>query len=240
MKRIFLWPLILAVLSGCSTTRMMADRQYQERPRLETSLFKGDQDYISEDAVQRVLNSSIQLPARSKVAIFRYVGSEDEGSAVRYYGYYYWRTEAYIKAQQALVDVLQENLLGTGRVSEATVLPSMLVSPQPSITMLRQAAVRLQADLLLVFRITSDVYYDFNLLSKDRVKAYSSCEVLLFDVRTGIIPFTTIVSRDVLRNRTSREIASAEATRVAEQEASLMAMTDVATELAKFLRSVRQ
>lgn len=239
MKKLVIGVLILALASGCSTPRLMADRQYQERPRLETSLFKGDQDYISEDAVHKVLNSSIQLPARAKVAIFRYVASEDDASAIRYYGYYYWRTESYIKAQQQLIDVLQEHLLGTGRVSEATTLPSMLVSPQPSITMLRQAAVRLQADLLLVFRLTGDSYYDFNLLSTDRVKAYSTCEVLLFDVRTGIIPFTTIISRDILRDRTRQEVAGAEASKLAEQEAALLAITDVATELAEFLRSVR-
>jgi hypothetical protein len=218
----------------------MANRQYQERPILESSLFKGDQDYVSEEAVQRILSSSIQLPPRAKVAIFRYEGGEEERAAISYYGYYYWRTEGYIKAQQELVDSLQSGLLSSGRVSEATTLPSMLVPAQPSITMLRQAAVRLQADLLLVFRITSDAYYDFNLLNRDRVKAYSTCEVLLFDVRTGIIPFTTIVSRDVLRDRSRQEVAAADATRGAKQEASLMAITEVATELAGFLRSIRQ
>ena len=231
--------LSVALLTGCSTSRLLVDQEYQERPSLETSLFRGDQDYISEEAVQQILAGRIEIPQRAKVAIFRYQGAEEAFYARSAYGYSYWRTEAYIKAQEELVDVLQSALDNSGRVSEATILPSMLVPTRPSITMLRQAAVRLQADLLLIYRITSDVYSDYSLFSRHRVKAYSSCEALLFDVRTGIIPFTTIVSRDVLREKTSEDVANSEVARLAQHEASLEAIRFVGVELAEFLRDIR-
>lgn len=240
MRSITVLAVLVALVTGCTTSRLMVDQEYQERPTLETSLFRGDQDYISEEAIEQILSGRIEIPRRAKVAIFRYQGGEEAQFARTYYGYSYWRTEAFIKAQQELVDALQSALLSSGRVSEAATLPSMLVPPRPSITLLRQAAVRLQADLLLIFRITSDVYYDYNLFSRDRVKAYSSCEALLFDIRTGIIPFTTIVSRDVFREKTSGDVANAEVARLAQQEASIAAITYVGVQLAEFLRSIRE
>jgi hypothetical protein len=227
----------VAILAGCSTPRMMMDPSYQERPKLESSLFRGDQDFISEAAVQTILASKIQIPRNAKIAVFKYEGAEEERLAFTYYGYYYWRSESYMKLQQALIDTLQNLLLGSGRVSEATPLPSMLVPKQPSISMLRQAAVRLQAHLLLVFRTTSDVYYDFSLFSKDKIKAYSTCEVMLFDTRTGIVPFTTVVTRDLLTERLATEVDRDEAMKRAQKEASIIALAQLGSELAEFLKS---
>ena len=168
MKNAFLILTVSIFIVGCSTPRMMMDRDYQERPKLETSLFRGDQDFISEDAVQKILSSKIQIPPKAKVAIFKYEGNEEERLALTYYGYNYWRSENYIKLQQQLIDTLQSQLVSSGRVIEATLLPSILVPKQPTVTTLRQAGVRLQADLILVFRITSDVYYDYQLFTKSK------------------------------------------------------------------------
>jgi hypothetical protein len=226
------------VFFGCATPRLMNEREYQERPKLETSLFHGDQDFVTEDAVQKILSSKIQLPAKSKIAILRYEDPDDERYALTYYSYYYWRSEAYIKLHQQLVDTLQYLLLSSGRVSEATILPSMLIPKQPSVSMIRQAGVRLQANLVLVYRITSDVYYDYLLFTQDEIKAYSTCEVVVFDTRTGIIPFTTVVTRDILRKRLSSEVAREEAIKRVQKEASLLVMNTIGEELAVFLKSV--
>jgi hypothetical protein len=239
MKHFVLFAFISFIGIGCGTPRIMSEREYQERPQIQTSLFRGDQDFVSEDAVQKILSSKIQFRSKVKVAIFKYDGSEEEHFAITNYGYYYWRSEAYIKLQQRLLDTLQSLLLSSGRVSEATVLPSMLVPKQPTITMLRQAAVRLQADVLLVFRITSDVYYDVLLFEKDKIKAYSTCEVLFFDTRTGIIPFTTVASRDLLTRRLSEEIDKQEAMKRAQEEASLQAIAAVGNEVAGFFKQVQ-
>lgn len=221
---------------GCTTPRMMMDREYQERPKLETSLFRGDQDFVSEDAVQRILSTKVQIPQKAKIAIFKYEGSEEERFASTYYGYYYWRSENYIKLQQAFVESLQSELLSSGRVVEATILPSLLVPKQPSISMLRQAAVRLQADLIAIYRITGDVYYDYQFFEKDKIKAYSNCEIVLFDTRTGTIPFSSVASRDLMTVPLKSEIDREESMQRAQKEASLAAISTVGKELSDFLK----
>jgi hypothetical protein len=76
-----------------------------------------------------------------------------------------------------------------------------------SIPVLREAAVRMQADLLVVFRITSDVYYKYVVFAKNKVKVYSTSEAVLLDVRTGLVPFTRIVTRETSR-RLQRRMAA--------------------------------
>src|ERR1700754_1753049 len=61
---------------------------------------------------------------------------------------------------------------------------------------MRETAVRLQADLLLVFAVTSDLYYKYRVFSKDEAKAYATTECMLMDIRTALVPFSTIVTRD--------------------------------------------
>ena len=41
--------------------------------------------------------------------------------------------------------------------------------------------MRLQADLRLVFRVRSETYSQYRFFVKDKVKAYSTCEVVLLD-----------------------------------------------------------
>ncbi len=239
MKRLTLCLVIAITISGCTTQRLMTDREYQDRPTLESSLFRGDQDFVSEEAVQRILTSKITLPPRAKIAILKYESPSDERLAITYYGAYYSRSESYIKLQQELLDTVQSKLLASGRISEAAALPTMLVPRQPTISMLRQAAVRTQANLLLVYRTTSDVYYDYRLFKVDQVKAYSTVEAILMDVRTGIIPFTSVATKDILSDRLDKDVDREEAMKRVQKQASLLSLTTVSNDLAKFLKSVQ-
>lgn len=238
MKFLLLLPLG-ALLAGCYNQRLMTDRSYQDRPKLETSLFMGEDDAVSEEGVQRILASRITFPGKVKIALLRYEGPAEEQIAITRYGYYYWRSEGYIKLQQELLDTVQTRLMGSGKVIEAAPMPSLMVPREPTVTRLRNAAVRLQADLLLVYRITSDVYYDSFLFATDQVKAYCTVEALLLDTRTGIIPFTSVATRDILVDRLESDVNREDAMKRAHKLASLAALTVVADDLVAFVKAVQ-
>jgi hypothetical protein len=238
MYRIILPLLIAVTIIGCGTPRMMTQPDYQARPTLEKSLFKGDADLLSEDDIQRILNSRVALPTKVKVAMMKFDQAQEDLHASRYYGYYYWRSEDYLKLQQQYIDTIQSQLLGSGRVGEATVMPTLLLPKEPTVTALRQASVRMQADLLLVYRITGDVYYDYVLFGKDDVKAFSTCELVLLDIRTGTIPFTTVATREVLSQKAGTDLNQEDAMKRVQKDASLAALMAVSQELAGFFRAV--
>jgi hypothetical protein len=106
-----------------------------------------------------------------------------------------------------------------------------------SIPVLREAAVRMQADLLLVFRIGSDTYLQYRTFAKDKAKAYSTCELVLLDLRTGLVPFTRVVSRERLEMKEPADLDLSETMRRAEQGSATEALKAAAEDLVAFVKS---
>ena len=59
------------------------------------------------------------------------------------------------------------------------ILPSILTPKEPSLPSIRETAVRMQADLLLVLRLSTDVYEKWRLFQASQAKAFSTCEAFL-------------------------------------------------------------
>jgi hypothetical protein len=213
-----------------------ATSEYVEKPPIATSLFPSDRAVLGDEAVARILSSKLELPAKARLALMKFPGSESGGS--RYYGSYYWRNEDYQRVQQAQIEALSAPLTSSDHIAEVTPLPSLMIPQQISIPVLREAAVRLQADLLLVFRIGSDTYSQYRTFAKDKVKAYSTCEVVILDVRTGLVPFTRVISRERLEPKQPSDLDVSETRRRAEQASALDALRAAADELVNFLESV--
>jgi hypothetical protein len=96
----------------------------------------------------------------------------------------------------------------------------------------------MQADLLLVFGVTSDTYYKYTVFAKDKVKVYSTREAVLLDVRTGLVPFTRIITREKLAMKKANDLDLNETMRRAEKNAALESLKAVADDLVGFLGSL--
>jgi hypothetical protein len=241
MKTIQLLALAIAgaLLSGCVSSRpegvtAMATAEYAARDSIATSLFSSDQAVLSDEAVARILSSKLELPAKAKLALMKF----PDANGSRYYGSYYWRDETYLKLQQTQVDILSAALLASDHIVEVTPLPSLMTPKQLTIPILREAAVRMQADLLLVYRINSDTYSQYRMFTKDKVKSYSTCELVLLDVRTGLVPFTRVVSCERMESKQTTDFDLTETMRRAEQEAAGEALKTAADNLVAFIKSV--
>ena len=148
------------------------------------------------------------------------------------------RDEDFVKLQQVQVETLTKALLASEQILEVAPLPSLMTPRQLSIPGFREAAVRMQADLLLVFRIGSDTYSQYRAFAKDKVKSYSTCELVLLDVRTGLVPFAKVVSREQMEVKKSTDMDLAETMRRAEQASAVDALKVAAEELVGFVKSV--
>ena len=215
---------------------MMATAEYAAKEPIATSLFPSDQAVMGDEAIGRILSSKLELPAKGKLALMRFPDGDAWGS--RYYGSYYWRDENYVKLQQVQVETLTSSLLASEQILEVAPLPSLMTPRQLSIPVLREAAVRMQADMLLVFRIGSDTYSQYRAFAKDKVKSYSTCELVLLDVRTGLVPFARVVSREQLELKQSADLDLSETMRRAEQASAVEALKVAAGELVGFVKSV--
>ncbi len=211
-------------------------RIYDEPPRLAHSLLNTDKVVLDEKAIKTILSSRVVLPKKGHLGIMKFPGYE--GGATSYYGYDYWRSESYIKTQQEYVNTLSTEMLKSDRIVAVTLIPSLLAPYDATIPILREAAVRLQADLLLVFRITSDIYQQYKMDGIDEVKAFSTCEAVLLDIRTGLIPYTTLVTKESVQALKETDSDLNETRRRAEKEAIRSSLNIVSNELTEFLKSV--
>jgi hypothetical protein len=230
--------LAVSLLSGCQkglekSTPIMARAEYSAREPIAESLFPSDQAVLGDEAVGKILSSKLELPAKAKLALMKFPETEESG-----YGRYRWREEQYLKLQQEQVDTLSKALLASDQIAEVTPLPSLMTPSRLSIPVLREAAVRMQADLLLVYRVGSDKYWQYRTFAKDKAKSYSTCELVLLDVRTGLVPFTRVVSREGLEVKRPADLDLAETMRRAEQVSAGDALKVAAEDLVSFVKSV--
>ncbi|MEO0626081.1 MAG: hypothetical protein AAFY91_03770 [Bacteroidota bacterium] len=233
-----LFYLTILLLSSCYTQRpiIAEDGAVYPRPDLEPeptiteSLFYNPNQTISEADIQRLLDGQIALPDTVDIAIYPY-----QLISSRYSGYYYGTDEEELKTRQRMVDTLRREIGGSSRVGRLINFPSMLTSNQPNIFQLREAAVRLQADMLLVYTVRSDLYYRYRTFQKNDAKAFATVEVLLLDTRTGVVPHTQILTRESYTSKADQDWSNEELRRRAENGAIMKALGDVGNGVREFL-----
>lgn len=208
-----------------------AQSRLKTTPILKQSLFNAKDRTISEAGIQQILNSEIILPDTIRIALLNYSAN----SISRYYDTY-WNNEAYLKSQQAYIEVLKKQLKQVAAVKKIILMPNIIIGDHPNIFTLRESAVRLQADLLFIFSINSDIYQKYKVFKKDEVKAYATCESLLMDIRTGIIPHSEVVTKDFLTQKTAQDLSNNDLRKRAEQSAILLTLENIGEKLTGFLK----
>jgi hypothetical protein len=228
---------LVLILWGCTGTsppyggntgavhRAVADPEV-----ITTSLFDPKDKTLSEESIQRLLNGKIILPDTIRIAVYKY-GS---GSVRRYYSNW-WLDEEYLKIQQQYIDTLVSKIRSSSRIKKITLMPSMMISGNPSLTELREATVRLQADMLLIFSISSDIYYKYKMFKEDEAKAFATTEAILMDIRTGVIPHSSIVTREKFIKKSSSDLTVEELRKRAEIEAVILSLIETGGKTAVFL-----
>ena len=224
------------IFSSCSTPMNMASSngyiQQNNTGTIDQSLFNSQDRTISENDIKRLLDGKILIGDSLRIALFNY-SFYSKGS---YYFKHYvpWNDEEFLKTQQEYINALTSEINGAKKVNKTLLMPSMMADEKSTITNLRETAVRLQADFLLVYNIKSDIYYKYKVLKADETKAFATIEAFLMDSRTGVIPFTTIITKESHRKKTSNEITTEELRKKVEKEVVLMALKEMGLEIKEF------
>jgi len=217
------------LISSCAATvspDMRPDAYYEsvDSDQSSESLFSGDAETLSDDAIQKILAHKYEPPTLSRIALMPF-GRQVWSS---------WSEEFALASERIQSDVL-DTLRASPRIYDASYLPSILVPQTRTVPRLREAAARYQADLLLVYRSYCQSFERYRFFAADRSRAYCGVEAVLLDTRTGLVPFTTVATRtyDVVENATDTNFRE---TRLrAQLDATATAMGDVSAEIVQFL-----
>ncbi|MBO9633152.1 MAG: hypothetical protein J7578_08530 [Chitinophagaceae bacterium] len=232
MKFILTLPVLLFIFS-CGTYRPATETSNNAYPYatdtlITQSLFSDRSASISEENIQRLLDGNYKLPAKLRVAVVRL-----ENNASRRYS---WNDEDLLKTQQSYLDSFTAKLRQSPRVQKVNIVPEIVLSKTPGFTQLREAAVRLQSDIVIVYSITSDIYSRYKVFSSPDLKAFATTQLILLDVRTGMVPFSTIVTKDQLSKKTRSELDNSQAMARVQQEAVLLSIEESGRQLLDFLK----
>ncbi|MBN8850975.1 MAG: hypothetical protein BGO55_29255 [Sphingobacteriales bacterium 50-39] len=222
--------LFIAILFGSCGTHPMASAATDKvggDTTIVESLFDDKSSSISEENIRKLLDGTYQLPASLRIAIVRLGTSKQRR--------YFWNDEYFQKSQQSYLDSFTVRLRSSHRVASVSVVPSIMMASTPSFTSIREAAVRMQCNMVLVYSISGDYYSRYNLFKNPDLKAFATTELLLMDVRTGLIPFSTTVTRDVLTRKTKDDLDVEQTRDRVLNEAALATINDVGSRIVSYL-----
>lgn len=110
----------------------------------------------------------------------------------------------------------------------------MLAKPV-TLTSLRQAAVLLQADALLIVKPMSYGDYKFQIFDDNKAKGVTSLEVLLLDTRTSVVPFTSVITETAELTKAKADYSDHELMARAKMASEAKALLQVAPAVQKFI-----
>jgi len=229
MNRIIVFFAVTLALAGCGSTMSTQSRPdaYYDSSTASpgaASLFSGDAETLSDEAIRSILAYKYEAPALSRIALMPF-GREVWSS---------WSEELALASGKMQSEVL-DKLRASPRIYDASYLPSILVPQNRTVPHLREAAARYQADLLLVYRSNCQSFEKYRLFGADTSRAYCGVEAVLLDTRTGLVPFTTVASRSYDVTRNSADTNFRETMLRAQLDATAEAMGDVSDEIVRFL-----
>lgn len=219
--------ILLAILCGCAK-RMTSPPPPPPPPETilgdsgEQSLFRGDQAVLSDQDIARILGTQVQISDRHRMALL----SLTPMSA--------WSQDlAEVEAKN--IDRLQQALKTAPQLTEVRVLPSLLVPEKRTVPYLREAAARVQADLLFIYSARIQSFRRDRFLKSDEVHAQCIAESVLLDVRTGIVLHTGHASEDIAMKKAPADLNFEETVARAESEARGKSLLSLASGVKEYL-----
>lgn len=234
MKPTFLLTIVSIVFISCNTTKYQGEgtpihaHGYYQETLITQSLFNDKDASISEENIQKILDGTYSLPEKLRVAIVKLESKQ-------YQNTFYRTDERYLKTQQSYLELFTEKFNLSQRVTNVSVIPDLLISRNPTFVNIRESAVRTQADIVAIFSINSELYLKYKIFSGSEIKAFATTEFILLDVRTGLIPFSTIVTKDFESQKLKTDFDETEAKNRVKNEAVLLTINEIGDQLVNFL-----
>jgi hypothetical protein len=188
----------------------------------QDSLFKGDQALLSDQDIARILNSRLSLTDRHRMAILS-LGSNS------------WWSEDLADIEAKNFEGLLQALRAAPQLTEVRLLPSLLVPEKRTVPYLREAAARIQADLLFVYTTRIQTFRRDRFLKPNEVHAQCVAESVLLDVRTGIVADTARATENIALTKTASDLNFNETVARAEADARGKALVSLAQAVVKRL-----
>lgn len=239
MRNIIAFLTLLFVLSSCNSQRPLAsvEEAYgasntmnigQPIEDITQSLFSDKDATISEENIQRILDGSYSLPQKLRVGVVNLENNQ--------YRNYYWNNEDYLSSREKYLETITDNLKSISNIESVSLVPQVLLPTSPTFTSIREAAVRMQVDVIVVYSISGGMYSKYNMFKGSTYKAFATTQVILIDTRTGLVPFTRVITKDATTKKSDEDFNADDTRKRVQETAVVETLDNVCNELASFLK----
>jgi hypothetical protein len=199
----------------------------EEELGADLGLAPGD---AADSTIERLLTHRFTLPPRVNVAILHLLGTGARGR--------WFSSGGSADLTQALADSVAAGLSRSSRVGHAALLPALLVGERPTVAGLREAAARLQTQVLLVYRPSCRLFERTPFVGAPQYRAECTIQAALLDTRSGVLPFSALVTRDYVTNRERGDFELGGTWRRVQIQALIKASIEIADRVGDFLTAV--
>ncbi len=229
--KILVLVLLSLLVQACATVGSVNRPQsyYQEPSASESSGLVGESSLGDNDGrIGKLLHYRVKLPKVNRVAILKL----SKNSNWRFY------SNDFTDLNDSIAVELVDRLRASPRIYDASFLPAMLVPEKRTVPVLREAAARFQADLLLGYRSACNSYQKYNFVASDEAKSYCSIEAVLLDIRSGIVVKSVVSVEDFKTTKQAGDTNFAETKKRAELKAIAKALGNVAQEVVAYMKNI--
>lgn len=176
----------LLVLNCAAGSWDYSERTQSERLKTITSP-------LNESDIVRLVNDSSAIATNKRIAISAIVETSNQD---KYYYYpkksaseieFKWISDSIVKAEMSTIS-------GSIWIKQ---LPATLIPSGSGFDHYREAAARLRANILLLYKIDANIYENVKMFSKNTVMAISTIEFITLNVSSGTITASEVVSKKV-------------------------------------------
>lgn len=212
------------LLTSCAQVQKdygyMATQNYQSRPRLTQSLVSSN-EALNEASIQKILTSKVALPKAINLAVIRLSDSDDGVD--------------FQTVDREVADQFYNKSNWGGRVQSVIPVPLLMLARPVTLNSIRQAAVLLQVDAIVIIKPVSYGNSQVQWFEKDKAKGITSLEVLLLDTRTSVVPFTSLVTETAEVTKETNDYETYELVKRAKKASETKALLQVAPAVQKFI-----
>lgn len=195
----------------------------------DLNLSSGD---AADSTINKLLTYRLELPATVTVGILHLPGTRARRS---------WLSSPDVsELTQALAESVVAALSRAPRIVRAAVLPALAVGDQYTVASLREAAARLQAHVLMVYRPSCRFYERVPFVGSRHYRAVCTIEAVVLDTRSGIVPFSKVITGEAITQRERDDFDREDTWRRVHLQALVNAATDLSGRVGAFLGTVPQ
>ena len=213
--RFFLIMTLIAMIQSCASNSTKNtytnSKEYQSRKEIKKDYLKAEGETFSSKDIKNLLNQKINLKRPLKLAVVK-LGHDNELSGAQVYQtrmYSFNRSRKNLMTKKSS-KLFHEMTTKSKYIKDISLIPEFIMPEDQNFKNLRDVAALMQADLLLVLKTRSFTDHDFHLHKKNESKAIATIQAVVIDVKTGVIPFTSIATNQFLAKKSDKDYSNHE------------------------------